>query len=359
MLSSKTCSVPAARARYLEDATPMTSVLNMTSTLKATAIQLAAGICASAVLATGALAGDMYNGSPGRMKDYGNAAVPVPAPQPYTEIYQYYLRGDLGLRVGGFSDYKEDGLKYGAEELLSPFGSNRFGSHANGSAMIPGTLGVGVFLSPRFRADATLDFRQKSGGEVDAGYSYTANKDSGIAAGGLPSGGTTTGLVVGATAADSSLVSGRTTERIDSRSTVMMVNGYYDLTERGRFTPYIGAGVGIAYNRIEREHSTTEDVYGAADPLTNLRAYAGTRYMSGASQEAKLTLAAAAMAGATVKIDNRLSLDLNYRLQYIQGYNTAIQLAPISAGGTTYTSRMTISDLWEHQLRAGVRVNLW
>jgi opacity protein-like surface antigen len=338
----------------------------MTS-IKTNAISLFLGISAAALLATGANAGDMYNGSPGRMKDHGHAAVPVPAPQPVTELYQYYFRGDIGLRVGGFSSYGEDGLQYGANEILSPFGTNRFASHASGSAMIPGTLGAGVFLSPRFRADATLDFRQKSGGEIDGSYSYTANKDSGVAIGLAPTGSTTTGLVVGLTPAESSMVTGRTTEKIDTRSTVMMVNGYYDLAERGRFTPYIGLGVGIAYNRVEREHTTTEYGYAPVDPLstTGYRAPlgAGPRQMYGQNSEAKLTLAAAAMAGATVKIDHRTSLDLNYRLQYIQGYNTTMQLSPAWAasptGPTTYTSRIAISDLWEHQLRAGVRVNLW
>jgi opacity protein-like surface antigen len=333
----------------------------MTSILKPNLISTIVGISASTLLATGALAGDMYNGSPGRMKDYGSAAVPVPAPQPVTELYQYYFRGDIGLRVGGFSSYGEDGLKYGANELISPFGTERFGSHANGSAMIPGTLGAGIFLSPRFRADATLDFRQKSGGEMDGSYSYTANRDTGLINGYAATGVTSTGLVVGATPDQSSMINGRTSEKIDTRSTVMMVNGYYDLTERGRFTPYVGLGVGLAYNRVEREHSTTEYGYAPVDPLstTGYRAPLGVRQMYGQSSEAKLTLAAAAMAGATMKIDHRTSFDLNYRLQYIQGYNTSMQLSPASANGSAYTSRVTISDLWEHQLRAGVRVNLW
>jgi opacity protein-like surface antigen len=349
-------------ARHSEDATPMSSHL------KTSAVFFALGLGASATLSTGALAGDMYNGSPGRLKDYGQAAVPVPAPNPYTEVYQYYLRGDLGLRVGGFSSYSESGMTYGANETLSPFGSDRFASHANGSAMIPGTLGAGVYLTPRFRADATVDFRQKTGGEIAGSYGYVADRDMGLqpGGGGVATGSTTTGLVVGtapSTAANSSTVSGMMRDAINTQSTVMMVNGYYDLTERGRFTPYIGAGVGVSYNRLERDYSSTETIQDPT-PVAGAAPAPWQRSFTSKGSEAHLTLAAAAMAGATVKIDQRTTLDLNYRLQYIQGYNVVSNVAPpsaVSASGaqTTYGSRMSVGDLWEHQLRAGVRVNLW
>jgi opacity protein-like surface antigen len=319
-----------------EDATPMTTLV------KTSALFLVLGATALPGIA---MAGDMYNGAPGRLKDHGQAAVPVPAPNAYTEVYQYYFRGDIGLRFAGYPDATESGLSIGSNDTLSPLSSSRFGSSHNQHAMIPGTAGVGMYISPRFRADLTADFRQQTGGDLGGTYSYIANKP---AAGG--GGSTYNGIAIGST------VSGNYSDKMMTRSTVLMANGYYDLAERGRFTPYIGLGIGASANRVERDVTFS-------DETIKLGAATSTRLGSHASDaQARWTLAAAAMAGVTYNFDKRTSLDLNYRLQYIQGYDvvSAVQ-APGSATATAATvdSRAKIGDLWEHQLRAGVRVNLW
>jgi opacity protein-like surface antigen len=318
-----------------EDATPMTTLV------KNSTLILALGVAA---LPGMAFAGDMYNGAPGRMKDYGRAAVPVPPSNAYTEVYQYYVRGDIGLRFAGFPDASESGMNIGANDTTSPFGSDRFGAAHNQHAMIPGTVGAGVYLSPRFRADFTADLRQQSGADMSGTYSYTANKPSAV---GSPV--TFNGTTLGST------ISGSLTDKLVTRSTVVMANAYYDLAERGRFTPYIGVGIGASANRIDREVAFGDE--SVKDPVSGV---VSTRYRGSAvtDSQASWTLAAAAMTGITYNFDKRTSLDVNYRLQYIQGYDIVTRVqAPGSAAATD--SRAKISDVFEHQLRAGVRVNLW
>lgn len=317
----------------------------MKTHVKTSALFLSLGVAA---LSGTAHAGDMYNGAPGRLKDYSQAAVPVPAPNAYTEVYQYYFRGDLGFRFAGFPDTSESGMQIGASDTTTPFGSDRFGSSHNQHAMIPGTVGAGIYLSPRFRADFTADFRQQTGGDMSGGYSYTANRDSSVSTGGAATGFTINGIPIG------SKVSGTVSDKLMTRSTVLMANGYYDLAERGRFTPYIGFGIGASNNRLERE------VAFGPETITNpAGTVLGTRLGTTAQDsQARWTLAAAMMAGMTYNFDKRTALDINYRLQYIQGYDI-VSSVRVPDAAVAADSRAKVGDLWEHQLRAGVRLNLW
>jgi opacity protein-like surface antigen len=321
----------------------------MKTLVKTSALFLSLGVGAIAALPGTALAGDMYNGAPGRLKDYGQAAVPVPAVSGYQEVYQYYFRGDIGVRLGGLSEHSESGLRFGADDLKAPFGSEGMAKTTNGNVMIPGTVGVGIYLSPRFRADFTADFRQQSGGDTSGNFTYTADKDAGTASGGPATGFTPNGLPIG------SKVTGSMIDRVMTRSTVLMANAYYDLTERGRFTPYIGAGIGASNNRVERELTIGDSMvtFPGGSPALLL----GKSITNDA--QARWTLAAAAMAGVTYNFDKRTAFDLNYRLQYIQGYD--VLTTGVFAPGSIQSqeSRAKIGDLFEHQLRAGVRMNLW
>jgi opacity protein-like surface antigen len=308
----------------------------------------AAGSAALAALSSAAFAGDMYNGSPGRLKDYGQAAVPVPAVNSYTEVYQYYFRADAGIGFGiPTPSYTESGMQFGGGDTTTPFSTDRFGGAKSEAAAIHGTFGAGTYISSRFRIDFTADFRQQVGGETKADYSYTANKDAGTASGGAATGFTATGVTVGST------VTGKESDKLTTRSTVLMANAYYDLAERGKFTPYIGLGIGASNNRVEREL-----VFGT-ETITDPTGTVTTRTGLGAKDaQASWTLAGAAMAGVTYNFDKRTSLDVNYRLQYIQGYDV-VSSVWVPGAAAASESRAKVGDLWEHQVRAGLRVNLW
>ncbi len=208
-------------------------------------------LAASIIPAEGA---DWNNGA-GGIKDHGAGGIPVPAPIPYQETYKYYLRADLGLSWNGSGqDLRHSGFNYGTGDLVAPLSMNSFAQmeHSKGLGF-PATLGAGLYISDRWRADLTVDIRRKTQSSLGGAYSYVADNDAGLAAGGPATGFTSTGLVVGptATAADSSTVSGFAQETLSNRATVLMANFYYDFGQRAHLTPYVGFGLGFAHNRYE------------------------------------------------------------------------------------------------------------
>jgi opacity protein-like surface antigen len=79
-------------------------------------------------------------------------------------------------------------------------------------------------------------------------------------------------------------------------TTTLMFNGYYDLVRFDRFTPYVGAGVGLAYNK-------TGGVSFTGNPaLVNV-----------IEGDGRWSLAWSLMAGIGIQISERTTLDLGYR----------------------------------------------
>jgi opacity protein-like surface antigen len=111
---------------------------------------------------------------------------------------------------------------------------------------------------------------------------------------------------------------------------------------RGSFSPYLGAGIGFVYNDIERTHIATDDS-GGAQPVN-----------SGTSGDTNVGLAAALMAGVTIARHHGWALDINYRALYMDGGSVTTALTPLGGASTA-----DIGHQWEHQVRVGVRANLW
>ena len=65
-------------------------------------------------------------------------------------------------------------------------------------------------------------------------------------------------------------------------------------------------------------------------------------------------LAAALMAGVSMAVDQRWVLDVGYRAQYLDEASVELDLPPNGR-----TSKATIGAQWEHQVRVGVRFNIW
>jgi opacity protein-like surface antigen len=128
-------------------------------------------------------------------------------------------------------------------------------------------------------------------------------------------------------------------ETVRLRGTIGLINGYWDLLPRGVFSPYLGAGVGFVYNDIGRTHLTTETPSGTT--------------VLGGSGETNVGWAAALMAGVTLARDHGWALDINYRALYMDGGEVTTTL---SNGNV---STVDIGSQWEHQVRVGVRVNIW
>jgi opacity protein-like surface antigen len=259
------------------------------------------------------------------------APIPVPAPVPVPEGFTYYLRADLGYgwALSGPS-FSESGNLFG-DAAAPPFAavggafgyghSPEFGALGISSGdVLMGTIGFGAYLTPRFRGDITLDFRGKPGYEATRTYTYTSG------------------------AGDT--VNGTVKDTFKVRGTVAMINGYLDILPRGRFTPYIGAGIGFVYNDIDRTHYNQEVV------VAGLNVNAAPVTYNAAGKNNDVGLAAALMAGVTFAFDHRWALDVNYRAQYLD--IGSVDLTP-----SGQLSKATFEELWEHQVRVGVRVNIW
>jgi opacity protein-like surface antigen len=237
------------------------------------------------------------------------APIPVPAPIPIQESFSHYLRADIGWGFAGDPSVSESGAEYGASDLSYSALSDR---QSGANDVFHGSIGAGTYWSSRFRTDVTLDFRGAQ--DIDATATYT----------------------------DPGPIVGTARERISLRGTVGMFNAYWDLAPRGGVSPYIGAGVGFVYNQINRNHTVIEDNAGVF-----------TTVSSASGSDNNLGLAAALMAGVSVAWSHTWVLDIGYRALYMDGGEVSVALpGPL-------TSTVSIGSQWEHQLRVGLRANLW
>jgi opacity protein-like surface antigen len=240
------------------------------------------------------------------------APIPVPAPVPVPESFTYYLRGDLGWAFVGDLSFSESGAQYGASSLSYSALSNHSSSIDD---VFFGGIGAGAYISKHFRADITLELRGTQGVEATATY------------------------------LDAGPIAGSVRESVKVGSTIGLINGYWDLWQRGGITPYLGAGVGISYNQIRRNHLTTED--DGTPPIATA--------LTGESSKSDIGLTGALMAGITLANDHRWALDISYRALYLDGISITTNLTGTGGGA----SRADIDSRWEHQFRIGVRANIW
>lgn len=262
------------------------------------------------------------------------APIPVPGAFPVREGFSYYLRADLGWAWNAKqASFSENGNQFGTGPApftaAAPFasGSAPFGALTTSTDdVFIGTIGVGAYFLPRFRGDLTLDFRGTQGFDASTTYAYPSAAPS----------------VPGA------IINGTLRETFKVRGAVAMANGYFDILPRGAFSPYIGAGIGFVYNDIERTHYNRElEVTAAGVPTAT-----APRQFNAKSTENSVGLAAALMAGVSFAFDHRWAIDVGYRAQYLD--EVTVKLTPSGELSTA-----TFGDHWEHQVRVGLRWNLW
>ncbi len=256
-------------------------------------ISIVAGAALFIAFSTVAQAGGIYAEEGGSLKDPVYTGVPVPAPMPIPETTAWYIRGDAG-----FASYQEPDV---LEENIASLVNTGIDSTWTVGA------GIGYYFTPNLRGDITVDY-----------FSETIVKGRNISAA------TTFGI-------------GR--RAFDLNSRVVLANLYYDFDQRGHFSPYVGVGIGAAWNK--------------AGPGTAYSA-AGNGIIHDASTT---DIAVALMAGASVKIEEGLHFDANYRYLYLGEAHTGIITDPaavIPDGGDT-----AIDELHVHQFRVGLRQDIW
>ncbi|MFM9846222.1 MAG: outer membrane protein [Hyphomicrobiaceae bacterium] len=257
----------------------------------------------------------------------------VPAPAPVPETFKWYVRADLGMGLQHDLSISENGLLFGdtaTTEAAAPFGMSSSWFNDDFDTFFVGGVGVGMYFSPRWRGDITVDARTATSADADAANSFAQF-----------SGGVATGNTVRQTIR----------EDTDVRNTVALANLYYDLSQRGSgVTPYIGAGFGFAVRSIDRDHLTTEVIDDGIGGLTPGNTYSGT------GKAHQVAPAAAVMAGLAYSVSPGTVIDIGYRFTWIGSVDMSTR---ISNGTDTYNSRLTIGDSFDHQIRAGLRWNVW
>lgn len=242
-------------------------------------------------------------------------AAPPPV-QTFDDSTGYYLRGDVGvgiLSVGklGQADLATNGGKF----LSKSIGDTTYLS-----------FGAGAKLTNWIRADVTAEYR---GAVHLGGYdNLTLSNQAG-----------TTKLQA------NTIYSGHYS------STVALVNVYGDLGTWNKITPYVGVGVGAAYNRMT---GFTDSSIGS---FTNAGLTTVTPTSGVLGDKGKFAFAWALMAGASYDISDNAKLDLGYR--YINlGGGTAATSGIINCSCGSIGQPLTVHSLHAHELRVGIRWSL-
>lgn len=232
----------------------------------------------------------------GGMKDFGGVPVPAPAPIP---LYHpaWYFRFDAGIGLADDNDASIAGSPFIGNPGLPAFLNDDFETFATFGA------GVGYYWGPRLRSDLTVETRTNGSATIDASPP------------GLDS------------------VHDRTT----LHGGFTLFNLYYDFAKHGGFTPYIGAGIGFSFSKLSRSNTTD---FGVGSVTIR-------------EEGNDIALAAAFTAGFSYALSEMTVLDFNYRFLHL-GSND-IDLTTVDG----QRSVVTIGETNEHQLRAGVRFNVF
>ncbi len=260
---------------------------------------MAAG--AASLLSSAALAADMPSIMP--------APQPYYAPPPVQDFGGWYLRGDIGMTntsgklfAPGYNDASTVSVQQVGHEFT---GGTSYG------------LGVGYQFNSWFRADITGEYRARvnfSGNDF-----VVVNGLNGVP-GNSPLGDTYNG---------------------GYSSWVGLVNAYADLGTWWCVTPFVGAGVGFAYNK------TTGLSDSATFPANN---FSSSLYQAqGASNT---NLAWAIHAGLAYKVNSNFTIELAYR--YLDLGN-AVTGGGSTFAGTTSLRPFQFNNLTSQDVKLGVR----
>ncbi|MGB3447958.1 MAG: outer membrane beta-barrel protein [Xanthobacteraceae bacterium] len=233
------------------------------------------------------------------------------APPPVVEDFGgWYLRGDIGMtntRGKLFAPAYNDASTVSVDQIGHEFtGGMTYG------------LGVGYQFNNWFRMDVTGEYRSR----VQFSGTDYANINFGGGLGILPIGDTYRG---------------------GYSSWVGMINAYADLGTWWCITPFVGVGVGGAYNTFS----------GFSD-ITTVNLGGGTSSgLYQATSASKLDLAWALHAGLAYRVNQNMTVELAYRYLNL---GSGVTGSGASFDGTVTNGRpFQFHDLTSHDIRLGVR----
>lgn len=247
----------------------------------------------------GADAADLY-GNGGSIKD-----VAYEAPMPVGP--SWYVRLDGGYAVHDDPDMTELGIYDLVDETI------------DNTWTLGG--GIGRYFTPTIRGDITYDHRF----EADAAGTLLDH------------------------AAD---LDGVRTFGIESD--VVLFNLYYDFNRGGRFSPYVGVGLGVTHNKTTTGTATSEcgctgeieegedtHVAGALMAGFSTKIRGGQSVVGGSSKDGPMV----------VDSGRGLYLDVGYRFLYLGDVETG----PIVVNGADIAEDPSVEDITAHEFRVGLR----
>lgn len=281
------------------------------------ALGFAALVAASAPAAAG---GDYYGG------------VPVPAPIP-VPVYDpvWYFRIDTSLGLVDSVSASESGMEFGHFDATTNYGGSKVvGTNDDWLSQdfeqfFTWGVGIGYRWCDWFRMDVTGETLREQKVRV-SGHRSVPLEQGGVA---VPGG------ELGAT----------TEDKLLARGGLVMFNAYYDFAHWGGFHPYVGAGLGIGIIETQRDNTSREVADDGAGTRTNIY----NSHSQDTSHEA--SIAASATVGTTYQLTDITELDLSYRYLYVEGVSSNVD---VHGHGST----ISIDDVHDHQLRAGLRFNV-
>jgi opacity protein-like surface antigen len=239
--------------------------------------------------------------------DLGAAPAPYYAPPPAQDFGGWYLRGDIGM-----TNTSNNTLISNLDPSPAVASTQRFGGFSGGTSY---GVGVGYEFNNWFRADITGEYRSKVSFNGNNFYQWFAG------APGNNLGDTYTG---------------------GYSSWVGLVNVYADLGTWWCLTPFVGAGVGGAYNYTS----------GMADSATFPGGAGASLYQ--ADGAGKFNFAWAAYAGVAYKVTSNFTVELAYR--YLDMGNASFGQGHFFDGTSPGPSTFHFNgDLISQDLRVGLR----
>ena len=234
------------------------------------------------------------------------------------ETSGWYLRGDIGMSVDQSAQWDMVPGRLLGSAGYNPTAYGPSKAHVSNNVFVG--LGFGYQVNSWFRADITGEYRGASRFSSNAELTFDDTA------------GTTTVL--------------RTFNRGDLSSIVGLVNGYIDLGTWHGVTPYVGAGVGIARNKID---GMVDQGYFVSTGVAPATGTTGGFYGAGA----KTNFAWALMAGLGYDVSSRLKLELGYRyLNAGKATTGALTCFGVPGCGNTY---LVTKKNENHDIKIGMR----
>lgn len=324
--------------------------------MKLSLSRLALAATALVAIAGPAVSGDWNNGA-GGIKDYRGGGVPVPAPAPIPESKaDWYMRGDVGYTVGSSGKITTTGADYGAYTDFSEADGTVFGS-----------IGIGAYLGHSFRAEITADIRpdQRIGKKAPRSRTQTTTEPGDPFTEYVTYNGAT--VTVQQPTYDYHHYQTTRTEDIRTSNNTVMFNVYRDIETGGPFTPYIGAGLGLAVSTVKTRYTERgactgstyryTGFYGDVNERSHPTCTADDDKKSMTSTDGRVEttygLAAAIMAGGSYRVSEITSIDVGYRFLW-QGTSADVSphVGPDGASRIQWDSRI------DHEIRTGVRFDI-